>query len=335
MTAVADWHGRVIMPELNLRGDISKACERLKAASAAFDIKEASKAPFRAPLWIQPMLTEEGGAVAMRSYLEEVHPRDGQKSKAKFPFTKLVDVYCRLDTQGIIARFCKHYCAGCEYRAPKFGAYYPGYQEEVKLLEEMSYASNDSIKFLAISTYGKFAPLKKIMFLKEREEAKLKDCQNPNIILCRCANAVGDIAMRCPELENQPDAKVRLLLLKVLPWLSQVLDQEGRNNGACALASESIKEIIAVTGAPQALEAFLHNFKAPSCDSQWMVDYTDRYHENALQWIKDCTGQDFGKDFKAWKRWFDKNKSALYYEPGKMRFVIDARAARVYRSGMR
>jgi len=322
MTAVADWHGRVTLPDLNLRGDISQACDRLENALDAFDYRKAAKPPYKVPSWAVSLL-EENNIEAMQTYLVEVHPRDGQKPKTKHSFRKFIRVYHSLDIQGDLIRFCKNYFASCEKRTPSYGSDYPGYLEEVGLIEEMSHAYNDHIKFEAISAFGRFAPLTNIAFLEKRTEKKYENCQNPNIILCRSVQAIGDMVGRYSLPEHSLSKKDRKSILKTLPWLTRVLDEEGRNNSACTYVAESIKEIIAATGDPEALEAFLHNFKAPECNSQWMIDYTDRYHDRILPWLKECTGQDFGKDFDAWKRWFDKNETKLDYDPDKKAFIIN------------
>jgi hypothetical protein len=334
MTAVADWHGRVTHPDLNLRGDITRACDRLHDVLDAFDYKKAAKPPYVVPSWAEPMLREDG-LEAVKSYLETVHPRDGRRSRVKQPFKKYIAVYRSLDIEGLLIQFCNHYFAACEDRTPPYGTDYRGYLEEVALLEEMSFSHNDHIKFKAVGAFGKSAPPDRISFLSERAEQRSKDCRNPNILLCRSLEAVRDIASRFPGVKDRLSAKDRAAILKTLPWLVRVLDREGRNNYACNCASESLKKIIETTGAPGALEAYLHNFKAPKCDSQWMIDFTDRYHEKALPWLKGCTGQDFGTDFEAWKKWFDENESKLHYHAEEKKFILDARAARDYRSRVR
>jgi hypothetical protein len=330
MAAVADWHGRVTIPRLNLRGDIKGACTRLRSVLTGFDRRKASRPPYRAPDWAQPLLRPDAAA-ALGKFLERVHPRRG-RTRAKPPgFGDLVEVYERIEIEGERIPFCENLITALVARAPKYGTEFPGYEDEVTLLREMTYCGNDRIKFAAIKAWAGFAPVSDMAFLKKRADEKTKNALNPNVVLCRCMEAVGILAKRFPGLDRKGTVADRARIVDILPTLVEVLDTEGRNNGACRYAKASIEAIVEVTGATEALEAYVHNLKAPGAKSEWMTKINDRYHKEAVAWLEERTGQRFGTDFDAWRKWYAKNRKSLCYRPRRKAFVVDAAAARKFR----
>ncbi|MHC5080542.1 MAG: hypothetical protein ACYTHN_16145 [Planctomycetota bacterium] len=331
MAAVADWYGRVVVPNLNLRGDMGNACNRLRDVLRQFDRKKASRPPYVVPDWAEPFM-KEGGEKALAAFLEAVHPRKGGRPKRRPSFPDLVKVYRSLEKEGDRIQFCKNAITAFEGRTPSSGRTYKGYAEEVSLLEEMTYCRNDRVKFLAIPGMAKFVPLAKVGFFVKRVEEKAKDCRNPNIILCNCMAAIGEMTKRFPGLTNRRSALDYQEILKVLPVMVTVLDTEGRNNGACARTRASLEAIMESTGAPEALEAYIHNFKAPNCDNDWMRGMTEKYHQKTLPWIRERTGQSFGPDFDTWSRWFAANKNRLFFDARQKRFILNAGAAKAHRA---
>ena len=333
MASVTDGYGRVIVPNLNLRGSIEGACDRLRIARRRFDPRKAARKPFEPPEWAAP-LVEEDAAEAMTALLDRIHPRD-QGEQDPDRFEKLAEIYRKLDRDALLIRFCEAYYAALEARAPDYGQDYAGRAAEQALLEEMTYARNDSLTFKAITCFGRFARLGDGAFLIRRAETREKGCLNPNIILCRSMEALGLLAERFPGATDRASLQDRRALLDYLPALSDVLRTEGRNNGACRLAAGSIRKILHATGAPEALEAYIDDLEAPKCESQWMIDYTKRYHERSVAWLKVCTGQDLGIDVRAWKKWYAKNAGALVYLPEEKRVVIDAKRAKAFRDTLK
>ena len=120
----------------------------------------------------------------------------------------------------------------------------------------------------------------------------------------RNADSTACNGIKSSDRQSTLDYKV---ILAAIPLLVQVLDEEGRNNSACKRARDSLATIIEKSGVPEALEGYLHNFKAPQSDSQWMKDYTAKYHQEALDWLTTSTDQNFGFDFDAWQDWFHEN----------------------------
>jgi hypothetical protein len=165
-----------------------------------------------------------------------------------------------------------------------------------------------------------------------RAAEKEKNCRNPNVVLCNCITGIGLVARRFSGVTDKRTAKDHLEIMKILPFLTEVLDSEGRNNSACARARSSIESIVETTGAPEALEAYLHTLKAPKCDSDWMRKMTDRFHAKSLEWLKTATGQGLPVDFDAWSRWYTQNRNRLVYHVPSKRFVLDSRAAKARRS---
>jgi hypothetical protein len=163
-------------------------------------------------------------------------------------------------------------------------------------------------------------------------EEKNKDCCNPNVVLCNGMSAIGVMVGRFPGVTNRRSVLDHFEILGVLPAMVHVLDTEGRNNGACGASRGSLEAIIEATGAPEALEAYLHNLKAPKCDSEWMRKHTARYHGQALAYLQEVTGRSFGTDFDTWRTWFSANEGRLVYHSGRKRFVVDPRSARAYRA---
>ncbi|MHC4598776.1 MAG: hypothetical protein ACYS47_07210 [Planctomycetota bacterium] len=331
MAAVADWHGRVVVANLNLRGDITGACTRLKAALRNFDRKKASRPPTPVPPWARDMV-KPGGEKTISTFLERVHPRRGGKARSGPSFRDLAKVYRGLEREGEIVAFCTNAFEALEGRTPAEGREYKGYADEVALLEEMAYCRNDRMKFGAIRAFGAFAPVGKIGFFATRAGKKSENCRNPNVVLCNCLTGIGLMAGRYGGVKNRRSALDHREILKVLPFMIEVLDTEGRNNGACRCARGSLETIVRTTGAPEALGAYLHNLKAPKCDSDWMRTMTDKYHAKALAWLQEATGFAFDADFDAWAKWYAACRNRLVYHAGSKRFVLDGRAAKAYRA---
>jgi len=104
------------------------------------------------------------------------------------------------------------------------------------------------------------------------------------------ANAIGDMAARFEGVSDKRTAADRKLIVASLSFLVGILDREGRNNSACRYASRSIEIIAEKTGAPEALEAYLHNFNAPPGRTEWLIEYGERYFQRALPWLEERTG---------------------------------------------
>ncbi|MCU0723977.1 MAG: hypothetical protein MUC63_10260, partial [Planctomycetes bacterium] len=158
MAAVADGHGRVLVSDLNLRGDVRSACSELARALQAFDPRKAANPPYAPPKWAEAFVRPDG-AKAMGAFLEQVHPRLGAKPSTRIPFEELKKIYPALEADGALIRFCENYFAACLERAPDPGREHKGHEEESALLEEMTFCRNDGVKFKAIDAYARFAPL--------------------------------------------------------------------------------------------------------------------------------------------------------------------------------
>ena len=91
------------------------------------------------------------------------------------------------------------------------------------------------------------------------------------------------------------------------------------------------RAVLEATGSPKALGAYIENFLGPKVTSDWMRDYTARYHERCREWIEGRTGQKLGTDHAAWRRWFRENEGKLVYSSRAGRFRIDAKGAKAYR----
>jgi hypothetical protein len=331
MAAVADWHGRVVVPNLNLRGDIEGACARLRATLGTFDVRKASRPPYRAPDWARAMMKPKGKP-AVAAFLENIHPRKGGPPRIPFSLRDLADVYGALELEGEVIAFCRNLFEALKSRTPAPGRAYKGYEKETDFLETVTFCRNDRMKFEALRTYGAFAPVGRIGFFVERAKKKSENCRNPNVVLCNCLTGIGLLAGRFPGVSNRRTALEHGEILSVLPFLTEVLDTEGRNNGACRCARTALETIVRATGAPEALRAYLHNLKAPKCDSDWMRNMTKKYHAGALEWLRKTTGLDLGPDFGAWTKWYAAGRRRLAYHAGSGRFVLDARAAKAYRA---
>ncbi|MHC4777772.1 MAG: hypothetical protein ACYTFG_04250, partial [Planctomycetota bacterium] len=167
MAAVADWHGRVTVPNLNLRGDISGACSRLQSILKGFDFKKASRPPADLPNWGEEMV-KPGGDKSVASFLEKVHPVRGGRGRARPGLRELQALFKSLEMEGQLIQFCKNTFTALKSRTPARGREYKGYEEEVALLEEMTHCRNDRIKFDAIRTMGEFGPVNRIGFFVAR-----------------------------------------------------------------------------------------------------------------------------------------------------------------------
>lgn len=331
MAVIADWHGRVTRTDLNLRGDIPAACRRLRAELRGFDFKEARRPPFEVPDWAASLVQAEGRG-AMLAHLEAIHPVGGSRQVERRKLERLACLYRSLDREGELLAFCANYVAACEERAPAYGERYPGHTEEAALLQEMSYCRNDKVKFDAIQCHGRFAPVGDVGFFVERARRRQEGCSNPNVVLCRCLSGIALAVERHPGPRDRDSRRDRREIMSVLPLLVEVLDTEGRNNGACTEALEAIQAIAVRAGAPEALEAWIHNFNGPTPDSEWLEDYTESFLTRTYDWLADQTAQDLGFDFDAWQRWYRENEKKLFYDGEKGRFVLDARAARIFRA---
>jgi hypothetical protein len=320
----------VVVPHLNVRGDIGAACVRLRSALRDFDLRKASRPPYSAPEWAEPFLAE-GGTKALGAFLEKVHPRRRGKPRGPRAFADLEEVQEKLDVEAQAIRLSRNLVEAISARAPEYGRDFGGYAEEAALLSRLTYCRNDRIKFEAIQGYATFAPVGEVGFLVKRAEERTQDSLNPNVVLCNCMSAIGVMAERFPGATDRRSRKDREALLAALPTLVDVLDREARNNGACRLARDSIAAIVRATGAPEALLAYLHSLKAPGPDSEWMRKLTERFHAETLTWLKETTGQDLGADFARWRAWAEKNRDRLYYDPRRETFRIDAAAARTFR----
>ncbi len=112
--------------------------------------------------------------------------------------------------------------SGTSYAAPMVAG-------AAALLMEMSFCANDSVKFAAIDACGAFLPVGEISYFAGRAARRTEDCLNPNVVLCRCAGAVGKAAARLPKKSEDSD---RRAVLGVLPFLVSILARKGRNRGA-------------------------------------------------------------------------------------------------------
>ncbi len=332
MAAVSDWHGRIVKADLNLRGSVPEACSALRQVLNDFDYKAASIPPAPIPKWAEA-LVKPGGAEAMAAVLESAHPAAGKGGKAQV-FADLEKLYKSLDSEGRILAFCTNYCDVCAKRAPAYSREFKGHDKEADLLKEMTFAKNDGVKFKAIETYGRFGPLADCGFFEKRAAEKERNSNNPNVVLCNCLEAVGLMAARFTGIRDRGTCADFRAIIGTLPFLVRILDTEGRNNGACNYASGSIRAIVEATGAPEGLEAYIHNFKAPASNDEWMKKHTAKYHEQALTWISAVTAQDMGADFDAWSRWFASVSKSIFWDRGEKRFIVDAARAKAYRAAI-
>lgn len=99
-----------------------------------------------------------------------------------------------------------------------------------------------------------------------------------------------------------------------------MLDEEPRNNGACRLARDALAAMAERTGAPEALEAFIHSLGGPKPTSDFVREMADRFTAEALEWLRARTGQTFGPDAAAWRRWYEANAPRLRWDPSSGRF---------------
>jgi len=330
MAVIADWHGRVTKKNLRLRGDIAAACRLLETEHRQFDFRAARKPPYEVPDWAADMVHPDGEK-AMLAWLKKVHPVKSSRKVARKKWEPLVEVYRSLDREGELLAFCANYIAACAQRAPEYGEEFPGYAEEVALLEEMTWCRNDRIKFNAIEGYGRFAPVANLRFFVERAKKRYEECDNPNVVLCRCLAGIALAVNRYPGPSDRDTIRDREVIMEVLPFPVTILDTEGRNNGACSDALDAIRAIAERAAAPEALEGYTHTFNPPTPDGEWLEDLTRKHHERNLEWLVRMTREDFGFDYEAWQRWYRENADELCYNAGKGRFVIDSRAAKAFR----
>ena len=333
MCAVADWYGRVVMPSINLRGNINSACNLLKNIIRDFDYNSAARPPFKLPKWAAE-LVKPSSDKEMGKLLDDIHPANGE-SRSKVSFEEFEKVYFSLDMEADIIGFTENLTKALEKRTPEWGKEYEGYKEEYEMLKKITYAANDGIKFTGIAAFGKFAPIREVTFLKERIEKKTENSRNPNVVLCRCLTAVGIIASRFPGIEDKLTVEALEKLLEMLPVLSKTLDTEGRNNSACLEASNAIKAIIMSTGAPEALEAFLHNLNGPAASDDFSKKYDTSYRTRAAGDLKSLTGLELGTDYKPWRDWYDKYKNDLVFNEQSKEFDVDKKDAESYRKKIR
>ncbi|MEN8149443.1 MAG: hypothetical protein ABFS86_06445 [Planctomycetota bacterium] len=324
MAAISDWHGRVLVRRPNLRGSIPAACTLLDRHLDGFDRRAAARPPAELPEWARPLLGERGPR-EMLSLLTKIHGRKKPK------FGDLVKVYESLDVESRLIAFCGSYLAATAKRVPKYGTSPEGYEDEVRLLESMTFCVNDSIKFRAIDAWAEFAPVGRVAFLVSRAEKKAVSALNPNVVWCRCLGAIGKTAKRFPGARDRASVADRDALVATLPALADALRTASRNNGACRLASESIVAILEATHAPEALGAYLENFLSPGVTSDWLRDYTAKYHARCVPWVEAATGQKLGTDHAAWRKWYAAHEDDLVYSPESKRFRVDAKGAKAAR----
>jgi len=310
MTAVADWRGRVIIRRLRLRGDITAACRRLRDAERDFDRRAAARPLYACPDWAERLVRPDG-VKAMTAFLEKVHPARGKRRRRGPSFSDLWQLYQDLDRDFEKISLATNYIAALAGRRTVGRRDGEAWKAEAALLKEMAFCPNDSVKFAAIDACGAFLPVGEIGFFSERAARRTEDCLNPNVVLCRCAGAVGKAAARLPVKAEAADEKA---VLATLLFLTEILDREGRNNGACALARGSIQSIAAATGSPRALEACLHSFRDPTDDNEWMRRFTVRFNDAAAKWLAAVTGKDYGTDRQAWEAWIRKSSRSLVYD---------------------
>jgi hypothetical protein len=328
--AVADYHGRILVPNLNLRGDIPAACQRMTQALAAFDAEKAARPPYTPPPFATPLL-EADGAEAMERFLAAAHPSSGGKPPRGKAFADLAAIYRSLELDGQLVRFCGNYCAAMEKRRAGARAL-PGADEEAALLEEMTFCRNDRVKFEAIAAFAKCAPPVRAAFFAKRVAEKSKDCLNPNRVLCACVDGVGLMAARLPEVTDRASAEAREAVVAALPLLVATLDAEARNNGACRMARDAAWKVAEATGAPEALEAYLHALKGPGVNNDWLRDMTEKFRAETLGLLEAKTGASPGADYETWAKWYAARKETLVFDRGAGRFTENAAAAKAFRT---
>ncbi len=316
MAAVADGHGRVLVRNLNLRGDIDAACRTLEQALAGFDRAKARQPPAPLPEFAKPLVAE-GGGKAMAAFLAKASPKD---------LAALAAVYAGLEREADLVRFAASFVAALDERPA------PCRPEEAALLRDLTWCANDRAKFAAAECFGRRAPLGGAAFLPERAAEKAKNCLNPNVLLISCVNGIREMARRCPRPADAAFPADARALLGTLPFLAGVLRAEARNNGACAAARDAIAAVAEGTGAPEALEAYLANFDGPPPGAdKWLADLTAKYDVKTVEWLEAVTGQDFGPDEAAWRRWYAGAARDLVFDPAKRRYVLDAKSAARFR----
>ena len=249
--------------------------------------------------------------------LTRLHPASG-KPPRKPRFTDLVKLYGRLEREMDIVRFGGNYVGAVLDRAPEPGRTSPGQLAEAALLKELAFCINDRVKFQAIRAFGAFAPPDRLPWLVERAAEREKGARNPNVVLVNCLDALGRMAARVPD----PAGRGRKLLLSVVPLPVEVLEREGRNNGACGKAREALETIIEATGSVKALEAYLVNLETRPGASDWMERINARYVERTRKWLTEKLGQDLGDDPAAWRSWLAKRRARLRFDPRKKVFVL-------------
>jgi hypothetical protein len=310
LTAVADWQGRVTVRRLPLRGNITAACRRLVEVERDFDRRAAAKPLHPIPDWATKLVAPEGSR-AMAAFLGKVHPARGKAGRRGPSFDDLAKLYREVDRDFEKISLATNYIAGLSGRRTAGRKDVAAWKAESALLKEMSFCANDSVKFKAIDACGAFLPVGEIGFFADRAARRTEDCLNPNVVLCRSAGAVGKAASRLPADADDGERKA---VLGALPFLTEILDREGRNNSACALARGSIEAIAQSTGSPRALKAYLHCFKDSRADTEWMRRFTDRFNEAAAKWLTGVTGQDLRTDRKAWEAWLGKTSRKLVFD---------------------
>ncbi|MCU0725511.1 MAG: hypothetical protein MUE73_06955 [Planctomycetes bacterium] len=327
--AVADFFGRILVPNLNLRGDIPAACRRMEQALASFDAAKAARPPYGPPPFAAPLL-EPDGVEAMERFLAAAHPATGGKPPRGKAFADLAEVYRSLELDGQLVRFCGNYFAAVGRRAAHLRAG-AGPDEEAALLEEMTYCRNDRVKFEAIAAFAKCAPPARASFFARRVAEKTKDCLNPNRVLCACVDGVGFMAMRLPDVTDRASAEAREAVLGALPLLVATLDAEARNNGACRMARDAAWKVALATGAPEALEAFLHALKAPGVNTEWLRDMTEKFRAETHRLLTERTGASPGDDYESFARWYAARKNTLFFDRAAGKFIESPAAAKAFR----
>lgn len=332
MSAVADWHGRVVVRDLSLRGDQAGACRRLKSVLDNFDRRKAVKPPPELPTWARQLVQEAGGEQMLR-FLARVHPARGRPAKGP-AFGDLVKLYESLQREMDLVRFAGNYVTALGTRGAGQGLRPQSRGEESALLRKLTWCVNDRVKFNAIDGYGQFAPLAEVSFFRERAARKTENCRNPNVVLCRCLSGLAQMAKRFEGVRDRETLGQRRALIDSLIWCREVLATEGRNNGACKLALDAIKAIAAAAEAPEAIAAYADAFLAPRVTSEWLAEYTRKFHERNLPWLQQVTGQKIGADRDAWHSWYRRHQTELVYRRKAGRFQVDAAAAKAFRRAL-
>ncbi len=310
MAVIADYRGRVTVRRVYLRDEVNAASRRLKDLAAKFDRRAAERPLTEIPDWAEDVVAEGGGKV-MAAFLEKVHPTSGREPRRGPKFADLVALYGKIDRDYEKIGLATNYIAALKDRRTANRKDVKAWQAEAGLLKEMTFCVNDSVKFAALKACGDFLPVGEIGFFPERAARKAENCLNPNVLLCRAAEAVGKTAARLPADAERDD---RRAVLRAVPFLAEILTREGRNNGACTLARKSLESVATATGEPSVLTAYLACFCTTEGETEWLAKFTTRFNLAAAEWLESVTGMKFGPDPKAWSGWLKSVGSKLTWD---------------------